>query len=140
MEPQLILVVDDAEPTLILLHQVLVHLGHSVVLATGRAEAVALAAQHHPGIILLDVAIPGEDVEETLRALRRDGWAATTPIIAVTENGDDGAALPAQFAGSVRKPIVMRSLVSALEQSLASRVAPSTRNDGDLATELPIPG
>jgi CheY-like chemotaxis protein len=114
MDPKLILVVDDAEPTLILLHQVLLHLGHKVVLASNGREAVAQAARHRPDLILLDVRIPGEDARETLRSLARDGWAATTPVVALAPKGQEDAALGDGYAGIVRKPVALPALVSTL--------------------------
>lgn len=114
MDPKLILVVDDAEPTLILLHQVLLHLGHKVVLASNGNEAVAQAARHRPDLILLDVRIPGEDPRETMRSLAREGWAATTPVVALSPREEDDAALGDGYAGVVRKPVALPALVSTL--------------------------
>ena len=114
MDAKLILVVDDAEPTLILLHQVLLHLGHKVVLASNGQEAVAQAARHRPDLILLDVRIPGEDPRETMRSLARDGWAATTPVVALSPREEDDATLGDGYAGIVRKPVALPALVSTL--------------------------
>jgi CheY-like chemotaxis protein len=126
MDPKLILVVDDAEPTLILLHQVLLHLGHKVVLASNGQEAVAQAARHRPDLILLDVRIPGEDPRETMRSLAREGWAATTPVVALSPKGADDAALGDGYAGIVRKPVALPALVSTLRGCFDSGPAGET--------------
>lgn len=118
MDSKLILVVDDAEPTLILLHQVLLHLGHKVVLASNGHEAVAQAARHRPDLILLDVRIPGEDPKETIRSLAREGWAATTPVVALAPRGEDDVALGDVYSGVVRKPVALPALVSTLRSCL----------------------
>ena len=99
MEPKLILVVDDAEPTLVLLHQVLVHLGHSVVLASNGAEAIRQAQRHRPDLVLLDLEIEGEDPRETLRGFAREGWAATTPVIGLADRAAVVEAVQPAFAG-----------------------------------------
>jgi CheY-like chemotaxis protein len=118
MEPKLILAVDDAEPVLIVLHQVLLHLGHRVVLASNGSEAVAQAARHLPDLILLDVHMPGEDPRETMLALAREGGAGNTPVIALVGGDGEQTVSPDGFAGVVRKPIAMPALVRALEKCL----------------------
>ena len=119
MEPKLILVVDDAEPTLVLLHQVLVHLGHSVVLASNGAEAIRQAQRHRPDLVLLDLDIEGEDPRETLRGLAREGWAATTPVVGLAEGVRAVEAVQPGFAAFVRKPVVLPALIEALRHCLA---------------------
>jgi CheY-like chemotaxis protein len=131
MDAKLILAVDDSEPTLILLHQVLLHLGFRVVLANNGREAVQQAARHRPDLILLDLQMPGEDARETMRALAWEGWAAATPVLGLAERPEDEELAAETFAGVVRKPIVMPALVRALEKCLgripprAGRYAPS---------------
>jgi CheY-like chemotaxis protein len=134
MDPKLILVVDDAEPTLILLHQVLLHLGHKVVLASNGSEAVAQAARHRPDLILLDVRIPGEDPRETMRRLAREGWALTTPVVALSPKDGDEVTIGDGYAGVVRKPVALPALVSTLRSCLeAGRVEEPAAGKGAIA-------
>lgn len=124
MKPRLILVADSSERGLTLLHQVLVHLGYSVVLAASGNEAVAQAARHRPDAILLDLHLDEGEPMTTLRALATHGWAATTPVIALA----DAATAPipsARFAAVVQKPIVLDALARVLEGCLpAPRLEP----------------
>lgn len=48
------------------------------------AEALALAAELRPDLVLLDVMMPGMDGIETLRRLRADARTAELPVVFVT--------------------------------------------------------
>jgi CheY-like chemotaxis protein len=129
MNPRLILAIDACERRLTVLHQVLVHLGHVVVLASTAAEAVSQSARHHPDAILLDLRVDGTDGRHTLRGLATDGWAATTPVIALA----DDAAAPRSghpFSAVVRKPILLPDLAAALERCFRHEVELSADSAG----------
>ncbi len=80
-----VLIVDD-EPDVRLIAQLsLANVGNmEVVEAAGGAEALALAVDHAPDVILLDVSMPGMDGPATLAALRADARTASIPVIFVT--------------------------------------------------------
>lgn len=58
--------------------------GWDVLSVASGAEAVALAAQEHPDVILLDVMMPPPDGPATLALLRDDSATAAIPIIFLT--------------------------------------------------------
>jgi two-component system OmpR family response regulator len=60
--------------------------GWDVLSVASGAEAVALAAQEHPDVILLDVMMPPPDGPATLALLRDDSATAAIPIIFLTGN------------------------------------------------------
>ena len=78
------------------------------------AWSLQQAIELMPDLILLDVRIPGEDPRETMRSLAREGWAATTPVVALSPREEDDAALGDGYAGVVRKPVALPALVSTL--------------------------
>ena len=49
-----------------------------------------------------------------MRSLAREGWAATTPVVALSPRDEDDAALGDGYAGIVRKPVALPALVSTL--------------------------
>ena len=122
MDSKLILVVDDTEATLILLHQVLVHLGHSVVLASSAAEAISQANRHRPDLILLDLEMEGEDPRDTLRGLATDGFAATTPVVGLSNVERPDAEMQVGISAILRKPVVLPALMRTLERALAPAI------------------
>jgi DNA-binding response OmpR family regulator len=81
-----IMVVDD-EPTILELLQInLERSGFAVVTANNGEEALKLARQEQPQLIILDVMMPGLDGFETLRELRK---TIEVPVIMLTAKGDD---------------------------------------------------
>lgn len=128
MDQRLVLAVDSCEKRLVLLHQVLVHLGFPVVLANGGEEAVAQAARHRPAAIVMGMGTGGGEAMGTLRALATHGWAAITPVIAVVE-GRPAAAVAARVAAVVQQPIVLRELSEALNGCFAMELCAPGASD-----------
>jgi DNA-binding response OmpR family regulator len=80
----LILVVDDDAGILRLVQLDLSSEGFNVVTASGGAEAIALADQCDPDLVLLDIMMPGMSGLETMRVLRE---RRDVPIILLTARG-----------------------------------------------------
>lgn len=98
--------------------------GYDVIAASDGAEAVTLAAQAHPDIILLDLGMPRLDGMEVIHALR--GWTRA-PIIVVsgrTGSADKIDALDAGADDFVTKPFQVDELLARL-RALARRVTPA---------------
>jgi two-component system cell cycle response regulator DivK len=79
--------------------------------ATGR-EGLALAADHPPDVILLDLRLPDMHGAEVVRQLREGEGTARIPVVAMsaTSLGEHGDWLEAAgFAGSLDKPIQVRT-------------------------------
>ena len=56
----------------------------TVLLASSGVEALKIAREHNPDVILLDVMMPGMDGPTTLSELRRNRGTASIPIIFLT--------------------------------------------------------
>lgn len=103
-----ILVVEDNEQNLYLMQYMLEKSGYSVVMARSGGEAIILALQERPDLILMDIQLPdidGLEVTRSIRASEADGWV---PIVAVTSfamTGDREEALKAGCTGYIEKPI-----------------------------------
>jgi len=80
----LILVVDDQEANRQLLHDMLELDGHHVLEADNGLTALALAAEHDPDAVLLDVTMPGLDGFEVCRRLRAAPRTSATPVLLIT--------------------------------------------------------
>jgi DNA-binding response OmpR family regulator len=76
-----VLVVDD-DPVIVNLLQVNFEIeGYDVLAATGGEAALAQARTGHPGVIVLDVMMPGIDGLEVARLLRESEETRSIPII-----------------------------------------------------------
>ncbi|MBL0087028.1 MAG: response regulator [Ideonella sp.] len=79
-----VLVVDDDSMMRTLLRRLLEAEGHAVVEAENGLAALTVLAQNPPGMILLDLLMPGMDGFEFLSTMRQDPAWRTTPVVIVT--------------------------------------------------------
>ena len=126
MSERLILVVEDNEKNLKLVRDVLQFEGYDVMEARSAEEGVTLATEWPPDLVLMDVQLPGMDVVESLRHLRRSSATASIPVVAVTAfamKDDRGRLLDAGFNGYLEKPISARALGDQVREFLDGREA-----------------
>lgn len=79
-----ILVIDDDPETLKFLTLILSRMGYQVLTAKDGIQALDMAHSENPGLIVLDVMLPGLDGYEVARSLRRHPETALTPILMFT--------------------------------------------------------
>lgn len=79
-----VLVVEDNEALSGIMHDALTVEGYKVTLAHDGAEALQVAFDTHPDIILLDLTLPVMNGMDVLRSLRLDIWGKLVPIVIVT--------------------------------------------------------
>lgn len=118
-----ILLAEDNEVNRVTLSDYLVAQGYEVRVACQGQEALQIAAEWRPDLIIMDIQMPGLDGLEVIRWLRADVIFAATPIIAVTAlamPGDRERCLSAGANDYFAKPIRLRQLVERIEQFLAS--------------------
>ena len=84
-----ILLADDNRDALDSLATLLECDGHEVHTAGDGAEALAVAAEYRPGILLLDIGMPKLDGYEVARRIRAEPWGKTAVLIALTGWGQD---------------------------------------------------
>jgi two-component system cell cycle response regulator DivK len=111
MAEDLILIVEDNEKNLKLTRDLLQVKGFSTIEAVDAAAGIALAIEHHPRLVLMDIQLPDMDGLEALAVLRADPRTAAIPVIAVTAfamTGDRERFLAAGFDDYVTKPIDVR--------------------------------
>src|SRR5690606_21806369 len=87
--------------------------GYHVLEAVNGREAVDIALDRHPDLILMDIMMPELDGFEATRELRRHDRTQRIPIIAVTAmEGAHQLAIQAGANDYVRKPVDIRRLVA----------------------------
>jgi PAS domain S-box-containing protein len=103
-----ILIVEDNEDTRESLRLLLESLGHSVLEAADGGHGLALARQHQPEVVLIDLGLPGLDGYEVARTLRSSPFGKSTLLIAVTGYGqaeDRRRSEEAGFDAHLVKPV-----------------------------------
>jgi CheY-like chemotaxis protein len=116
-----ILIAEDHEANLALAEYLLRAAGHETQAAADGAEAVRLARQCPPDLILCDLQMPGLDGYAVLQQLRDDPALRGVPVLAFTASstgGDRAQVAAAGFDGYVSKPIEPRRFVAQIEEHL----------------------
>lgn len=104
----LILVVDDAVDNLAMISLALQQQGYQVVTAGNGEDAISVATQTHPNLILMDINLPALDGLAATRRIRENEALRDVPVIAVTALSTEGfqrAAYDAGISGYLTKPI-----------------------------------
>lgn len=108
-EPKfLILVVDDSADNLAVISLYLQHHGYRVVTANNGEDAVTIAAQMLPNLILMDINLPTLDGLGATRRIRETEALREVPVIAITAFGTEGfqrAAYDVGVSGYLTKPL-----------------------------------
>jgi signal transduction histidine kinase/CheY-like chemotaxis protein len=94
---------------------------YTVVEATNGNEAVKMAAQHKPDLILMDIALPDKDGIEVYKAIRKNSHLQHTAIIALTASAmtsDRESILSHGFDAYIAKPIDHKSFFITLNEVL----------------------
>jgi len=104
----LILAVDDLADNLAMISLDLQTQGYRVVTASNGEDAIAVATQTIPSLILMDISMPGLDGLGATRRIREVDTLRNVPVIAVTAFGTEGfqrAAYDVGVSGYLTKPI-----------------------------------
>jgi two-component system cell cycle response regulator DivK len=124
MAGEQILVVEDNEKNMKLFRDVLQVMGYRTLEATSGRQAVELAVEHAPDLVLMDIELPDIDGVEALQRLRADERTASTPVLAVTAQamlGDRNGFLAAGFDGYLSKPVDVGELVGTVREHCDER-------------------
>jgi two-component system cell cycle response regulator DivK len=119
MAGEQILVVEDNARNMTLLRDVLRATGYRTLEASTGGQALILATEHGPALVLMDIRLPDMDGVEALRRLRMDERTAAIPVLAVTAQamkGDRERFKEAGFDGYLSKPVDIDELLTTVEQ------------------------
>jgi two-component system cell cycle response regulator DivK len=106
-ELPLILIIDDNERNRKLARDVLRAARFRTLEAATAAEGIALASEHLPDVVLMDLRLPDADGTEAVRTLRAEPRTSRLPIVAMTAlplDARDDWLFDAGFAGYIVKP------------------------------------
>ena len=120
--PARILVIEDNEDNITLVDYVLRAHGHNPLLARSGPEGIRIALRERPGLILLDIRMPGMDGYEVAASLRNEPELERTKIVAVTASamvGDRERIAASGFDGYIQKPIEPQTFIPEVERFLS---------------------
>ena len=116
-----ILVIEDTEDNRHIIRDLLTSFDYELVEAVDGAEGVAMAKDHHPDLILMDIQLPVMDGYEATRRIRAIPELTRVPIIAVNSyalSGDEAKTREAGCDGYVAKPFSPRQLLAKIREFL----------------------
>lgn len=119
MSARPILLVEDNATNMKLLRDFLRATGYRTIEASDALQALSLAAEHEPALVLLDIRLPDMTGEAVLARLRAATRTARIPVVAVTAQamkGDRERFIAAGFDGYLSKPVDVDELLVAVEQ------------------------
>jgi CheY-like chemotaxis protein len=88
-QPCVLVIDDDHDVCAVITCTLEAVLGWTVITAHSGVAGIALAEQHQPNLILLDVAMPGLNGRETFAHLKRTPHTAHIPVVFITASGDE---------------------------------------------------
>ncbi len=119
-----VLLVEDNEMNRDMLSRRLEKRGMKVICATDGAEALRIASDSRPDVVLLDLNLPVLDGWEVTRRLKGDPLTASIPVLALTAYGTPSERRRALEAGCDEyetKPIDLPRLLAKMEALVSAR-------------------
>ncbi len=124
-----ILVAEDEKQIADMIAFKLTNSGHQVIRAQDGEQAMKLARDAIPDLIMLDAMMPGIGGFEVLRRLKADPALRSVPVIMVTAKGHERDVLSGLRGGAVDyvvKPFSLKELAARVELALGKDRPPTT--------------
>ena len=109
-----ILIVEDNRYTIEITQLILEEAGYVVLTTSTGEEAMVLAQQKSPDLILMDISLPQMDGRQAIKLLKEDPRTRSTPIVVFTAHAMKGDKLDHDFAacdGYIYKPFEQDSFL-----------------------------
>jgi len=116
-----VLVVEDNELNMKLFHDLLEAHGYNILQTKDGMEALRLARQHRPDLILMDIQLPEVSGLEVTKWLKEDDELRRIPVIAVTAfamKGDEEKIREGGCEAYIAKPISVTSFLETVRRFL----------------------
>ncbi len=140
MSSETILIVDDEEDIIELIRFNLTNEGYSVLEAMSGEQAIKMANQQEPDLMVLDLMLPGIDGLEVTRYLRENEKTEHMPIVMLTAKGEESDIITGLELGAndyISKPFSPKVLIARIRSILRRRNKGGEQNshikqEGDL--------
>lgn len=116
-----VLIVEDNELNMKLFHDLLEAQGYRVLQTREGLEALTLAREHRPDLILMDIQLPEISGLEVTKWLKEDDTLAHIPVVAVTAfamKGDEERIREGGCEAYVAKPIAVAPFLETIRRLL----------------------
>lgn len=116
-----VLIVEDNDLNMKLFHDLLDAHGYATVQTKDGMEALKLARDHHPDLILMDIQLPEVSGLEVTKWIKEDDDLRKIPVIAVTAfamKGDEERIREGGCEAYISKPISVSTFIDTVKQFL----------------------
>jgi two-component system cell cycle response regulator DivK len=116
-----VLIVEDNDLNMKLFHDLLEAHGYDILQTKDGLEALRLARQHHPDLILMDIQLPEVSGLEVTKWIKEDDELRMIPIIAVTAfamKGDEEKIREGGCEAYIAKPISVTNFLQTVARFL----------------------
>ena len=117
-----VLIVEDNELNMKLFHDLLDAHGYNILQTKDGMEALDIAREHHPDLILMDIQLPEVSGLEVTKWIKEDDDLKAIPIIAVTAfamKGDEEKIREGGCEAYIAKPISVANFLQTVERFLS---------------------
>ena len=121
MDQKKILIVEDNELNMKLFHDLLDVHGYTTLQTKDGREALQLAREHRPDLILMDIQLPEVSGLEVTKWIKADDDLKSIPVIAVTAfamKGDEEKIRSGGCEAYIAKPISVNSFLETIQTVL----------------------
>lgn len=118
-----VLIVDDSPAQLYSLSKIVERAGHQTVVAESGEEAIEVASNENPSVILMDIVMPGMSGYQAKRTLGRNEDTCHIPVIFVSSKdgeADRSWGLRQGAREYVTKPVDPSVLLTAISEAVAA--------------------
>ena len=116
-----VLIVEDNELNMKLFHDLLEAQGYDILETREGLQALSLAREHHPDLILMDIQLPEISGLEVTKWLKEDEDLAAIPVVAVTAfamKGDEERIREGGCEAYISKPISVVHFLDVIKRLL----------------------
>ena len=120
--PKKVLIVEDNDLNMKLFNDLLEAHGYFTLQTKDGMEALRMARQHQPDLILMDIQLPEVSGLEVIKWLKEDDLLAMIPVIAVTAfamKGDEEKIRNGGCEAYIAKPISVANFMRTVERFLS---------------------
>jgi two-component system, cell cycle response regulator DivK len=114
-----VLIVEDNELNMKLFHDLLAAHGYSTLQTRDGMEALSMAREHHPDLILMDIQLPEVSGLEVTRWIKEDANLKDIPVVAVTAfamKGDEEKIRDGGCEAYLAKPISVSKFLETIRR------------------------
>ena len=120
--PKTVLVVEDNELNMKLFHDLLEAHGYNILQTKDGMDALRLAREHKPDLILMDIQLPEVSGLEVTKWIKEDDDLKSIPVIAITAfamKGDEEKVRAGGCEAYIAKPISVTNFLETVQRFLS---------------------